>query len=197
MIKNLIFDVGKVLMTYRPFEMMEEHGLSREEAERIVNEMFTNPYWKLCDYGTVPYDELTKGLQTIYPDDAEAIGWFFANAGSLMVGRPKVWEKLHELKEKGYKIYILSNYEETLFKMHTDGRPFMQDMDGAVVSYAVHMAKPEERIYRYLLDTYGLKAEECLYFDDLPENCGAAAKLGINTYQVKAEEPFLKRLEKL
>ena len=61
MLKNLIFDVGDVLLEYRWQDMLVEHGLSREEALRIGSEVFANPYWSLLDYGTILPDEAIRG----------------------------------------------------------------------------------------------------------------------------------------
>lgn len=59
------------------------------------------------------------------------------------------------------------------------------------------MIKPDERIYRHLLDSYQLEPKECLFFDDRPENVGAAKRLGIQAEQVTSREMLNERLEQL
>ena len=102
--------------------------------------------------------------------------------------------KLFTMK-KGYKIYLLSNYSEELFRKHTREASFMDDIDGKVVSYEIHEGKPDEAIYRYLLDTYGLVASESMFFDDRTENVETARRLGIQAHVIQSQEQLLSLLE--
>lgn len=106
---------------------------------------------------------------------------------------------IKKLKEKGFGLYLLSNYSEELFTVHTAGLPFLELVDGGVISYQIHQIKPNPPIYEYLLQKYQLKAEDCLFFDDRPENTEAARKLGMQAVTVAdgSEELLLRELEKL
>ena len=84
-----------------------------------------------------------------------------------------------------------------MFSRHTKGKPFIDDMDGMMVSYMVHINKPDEGIYRALLEKYDLKPEESLFFDDRPENVEGAAKCGIDGIVVTGQEMLLEELDKL
>ena len=64
-----------------------------------------------------------------------------------------------------------------------------------VVSYEVHMLKPEPGIYEYILKKYSLVPEECLFYDDRQENVDAAIRMGIQSVQVTSEEMLVKELE--
>ena len=101
------------------------------------------------------------------------------------------------LKDKGYKIYLLSNYSDYLFNRHTEGKAFLDYIDGKVVSYEVHYTKPQKEIYEILLSKYNLKPEESLFFDDREENVQTAVSLGISGCVVKSREHINKELEKL
>lgn len=119
MIKNLIFDLGDVLMEYRATEMLMDYGLSREEALALDDLMFYDPLWAILDKGTMTNEEVIAGYAKKYPKHADAIGWFIRHGEYMHVPRPKVWKRVHELKEKGYRIYLLSNYSERfLSKAH-------------------------------------------------------------------------------
>lgn len=196
-IKNIIFDVGDVLLEYRWRDMLTDYGLSLEEAERLGQTMFSDPLWRLWDMGTVPDEEIIREYGQRYPGDGEIIRWFMTHGEYMHVRRPLVWEQVHRLKEKGYGIYILSNYSESLFRKHTEGASFLEDADGAVVSYQIHIAKPSEGIYRYLLQKYHLLAQECLFFDDREENTQAARDLGIEAVTVLSQTQLLQELSLL
>ena len=179
MIKNIIFDVGDVLLEYRWKDMLKDYGLPDDEAYKVGNLMFNDNLWHEFDLANMTRDEIVGQYLKNYPDYAEVMQWFMTHGELMHVKREDVWEKAQKLKEKGYGIYILSNYSQELFEKHTKDAPFISLADGVVVSYQIHITKPDEKIYRYLLDKYNLKAEECIFFDDREENTEAARKLGI------------------
>ena len=197
--KNIIFDVGNVLIGYRWREMCLDEGWDEEKTERIGRGFFLNPKWSDVDAGLVSVDEVVEDVARQYPAYREEARWFFENGEKMTVGRPRVWELVKKLKEKGYGIYLLSNYSEKLFRMHTEGLPFWESVDGYVVSYEIHVIKPNPPIYEHLLQKYCLKAEECLFFDDRPENTEAAENLGMEAVTVVdgSEEFLLRELKKL
>ena len=100
------------------------------------------------------------------------------------------------LKEKGYKIYILSNYPESLFKKHTEYADFMDDIDGLMVSYMIHKAKPDDAIYKALCDKYNLDKNESIFFDDREENVEGAMEFGIKAVRILSEQVLLDELDK-
>ncbi len=197
MIKNIIFDVGDVLLEYRWKDMLKDYGLPDDEAYKVGNLMFNDNLWHEFDLANMTRDEIVGQYLKNYPDYAEVMQWFMTHGELMHVKREDVWEKAQKLKEKGYVIYILSNYSQELFEKHTKDAPFISLADGVVVSYQIHITKPDEKIYRYLLDKYNLKAEECIFFDDREENTEAARKLGIEAITVTSKEFLLDELDKL
>ena len=104
------------------------------------------------------------------------------------------------LKEKGYRVYLLSNYPKTLWKQHVCTRDFYPLLDGETVSWKEHFGKPDEKFFGILLERYGLKAEECLFLDDRADNTQAAEALGFHTITLdspKAREEAAKYLTEL
>ena len=99
------------------------------------------------------------------------------------------------VKEKGLKYYILSNYPKDAFEYTYNMCPFIQNADGMVISYDVLMIKPNKNIYLKLLDKYELKANECLFMDDLDVNVEGAKSVGINAFIFKDLEDGYKKLE--
>lgn len=197
MIKNIIFDVGDVLLEYRWKDMLKDYGLPDDEAYKVGNLMFNDNLWHEFDLANMTHDEIVGQYLKNYPEYAEVMQWFMTHGELMHVKREDVWEKVQKLKEKGYGIYILSNYSQELFEKHTKDAPFISLADGIVVSYQIHITKPDEKIYRYLLDKYNLKAEECIFFDDREENTEAARKLGIEAITVTSREFLLDGLDKL
>ncbi len=198
MIKNLIFDVGNVLIGYRWLDMLLDHGLDRAEAKRIGSEMFDGCiWWDQMDSGAMDIEGAILEYGKLFPEDIQVIAWFLHNGEQMAVPRPEVWEKVARLKENGFRIYILSNYSRELFEKHTRNASFLKLLDGGIVSCQVHITKPDKRIYQTLLERYGLKAEECIFFDDREENVEAARAQGIRAVQVLSREMINQTLEKI
>ena len=185
-IKNIVFDVGDVLLSYRWREMLRDYGLSEADAERVGHAMFDDEdgLWLELDLGIKSREEIIRAYEQKYPNDAKAIRYFISHGEYMSVPRPQIWEKIPLPKEQGYKIYLLSNYSQDLFEKHTRYADFMDQLDGKIVSYMIHKIKPDPAIYLELLRTYDLIAEECLFFDDREENVKAARKLGMAAKRV-------------
>ena len=198
MIKNLIFDVGGVLFDYRWKEMFMDYGLDEDNAIRVGTQMFNDPdrTWDIFDLGIKSDEEIADIFCKKYPGDEDVIRWFIRHGEYMQVPRPKVWKKVHELKQKGYKIYILSNYPESLFKKHTEYADFMDDINGLMVSYMIHKAKPAEDIYKALCDKYGLDRSESIFFDDRSENVEGAVKFGMKSVKILSEQVLLDELDR-
>ena len=188
MLRNIIFDVGNVLLEYRWIEAIQDTGLSREKALDAGNKVFDNRLWVEFDAGNISKDDLIKEYGKLYPMYEENIREFINNADRMPLAREEVWERVHKLKEKGFKIYLLSNYSEYLFNIHTKGVPFMDDLDGRLVSYEIHQVKPGREIYETLLKRYDLDAGECLFLDDRKENTDTAESLGIKSITIESRQ---------
>ncbi len=196
MIKNIIFDVGEVLLSYRWNDALAMAGETKESADILGPKLFNSSLWKELDLGIRPYFEVVEDMCNAYPGHEDSIRRFLTEVEKMPIDRPRVWELVHQLREKGYKLYILSNYSEYMFTIHTKDKPFIADMDGCMVSYMVNINKPAEGIYRALLQKYHLNADECFYFDDRAANTEAAQKLGIRACTVTSEQQLIGELER-
>ena len=197
--KNIIFDVGDVLLDYRWQQMLMDYGLDESEAYRVGRELFDDPVglWHEFDLGVKSQEEIIQEFEQKHPKDAEVIRWFISHGEYMHVARPAIWKLVHQLKEAGYHLYILSNYPEILFKKHTQYADFMDDMEGMVVSYMLHVGKPERIVYQTLCDRYGLNKEECLFFDDRAENVQGAIDFGMRAKRVLSAKGLAVDLEEL
>ncbi len=197
MYKNIIFDVGQVLFDYDWVGALIKSGVPNDEAYVLQPGLFNDSLWADLDLQNRPYFDTVDMICTKYHEYAGPIRTYFTKVDMLPIDRPDVWIKVHELKEKGYKIYLLSNYSEYMFKIHTEGKAFMNDLDGMMVSYMVHANKPDPQIYEALLSKYGLNASECIFFDDKEENTQGARNCGIDAVTVPTKEFLLSELNRL
>ena len=197
--KNIIFDVGDVLLDYRWQQMLMDYGLDEAEAYRVGRELFDDPdgLWHEYDLAVKSQEEIIQEFEQKHPKDAEVIRWFISHGEYMHVARPAIWKLVHQLKEAGYHLYILSNYPELLFKKHTQYADFMDDMEGMVVSYMLHVGKPERVVYQTLCDRYGLNKEECLFFEERAENVQGAIDFGMRAKRVLSAKGLAVDLEEL
>ena len=196
--RNLVFDVGGVLLGYRWKDMLTvDYGMSPERRDAFAWKIFSDPLWKEFDLENRPYDDVVEDYVRKYPSEEADIRWFFTHTELMHVGRPRIWELLRQLKEAGYRIYLLSNYSSVLFRNHTAGAPFLDWLDGKVVSCEVHVIKPDPAIYRALYERCGLDPAESLFFDDRQENVDGSIACGMDACRVLSEEQLAEELEEL
>ncbi|MCR5107348.1 MAG: HAD family phosphatase [Lachnospiraceae bacterium] len=197
-IKNLVFDMGNVLLSYRWKEMLEvDRGLPKDRAFETAKVIFKSDIWKSLDRGDITPPQAIEKFKEGYPDMGDDIEWFIHNYQDMPLPREKTWKLVRTLKDRGYRIYILSNYSQELYGMHAGIVERSIGLDGKVVSYEVHQLKPDKEIYVTLMEKYSLIPEECLFFDDLKENVEGAINAGMNSIVVKKEEDINRMLEKI
>lgn len=179
MIKNIIFDVGKVLVSYEPEEYMKRMGLSEETRAAINGAMFENKLWDMSDQGLLTPEECLEKFIAGAPQYEAEIRRIHATVGNTVEMYPYAIEWLKELKDKGYRLYILSNYSENMMKQTRSKLEFLSLVDGALFSYECKLLKPQSKIYELLCQKYSLNCSECVFVDDRIENVEGAQRSGI------------------
>ena len=99
MVKNIIFDVGDVLLEYRWHDMLTDYGLDDEEADKVGKLMFDDNLWHEFDIGNMKDEEIISQYMENYPGYAEVMQWFMTHGEFMHVKREDVWEKVRKLKE--------------------------------------------------------------------------------------------------
>jgi len=197
MIRNYIFDLGQVLLRFVPREIVADFTDDPEAIKAITETMFDRLYWDRLDDGTIS-DEETKALACRrLPKEYHEIACLAFDrcfqTRPIIEGMP---ELLSDLKETGVGLYLLSNIS-CFFAEHYMETPHLAELlspfDGLVFSGPLHMTKPSSEIFRYLLDQFDLKAEECLFIDDSQINLNGAARMGIHGYLFDGDVSKLRR----
>ncbi|MBR1523635.1 MAG: HAD-IA family hydrolase, partial [Lachnospiraceae bacterium] len=195
--KNIIFDIGGVLLSYRWMGLIMETIPDEEEAKAFSKRLFHDPLWLEFDIGLRPFDDIIEDYVKKYPADEEHIRYMLGHLERMPLPRPRVWDKMRELKEAGYKLYLLSNYSHRMFHTHTDGLPFFDYIDGGIISYEVHQLKPHREIYESLFSRYDLDPAECIFFDDRQDNVDGGRKCGMDGRVIYSEEVLLGYIDRL
>ena len=196
-VRNLLFELGGVIMNLRRencVEALEQLGL--KDADEMLG--------LYCQPG--PFMQLEEGKITPAEFRAEIrrrIGCEVSDAemddafNRFLLGIPVERLRALESLRKQYKIYMLSNTNAIMFdsKIKTDfqidGKNREDYFDGMCLSYEEGCAKPDLQIFHNVLDKFGIKAEETLFFDDSQANLEAAARLGFRTWLVEPGTEFM------
>ena len=90
-----------------------------------------------------------------------------------------------DIHNSGKKLFLLSNISEGFAKTYPEVKwikELFNNFDGIVLSGTIGKAKPNKDIFEYVLEKFGLNADECLFIDDSPKNISAAKSVGIDGY---------------
>lgn len=180
MIKNIVLDMGNVLLDYNPDVCLKRFVEKEEDRRLIRRELFEGPEWVQGDLGYLTDEERFNGVSLRIPEKLHGeLKQCVEKWHICMKPLSGAREFCAYAKEKGYRLYILSNASESFYEYFPQFAP-LDYFDGVVVSCDIHIIKPDVRIYQYLVDKYGLLAEECFFIDDRAENVEGARKAGIN-----------------
>lgn len=197
MIKNVIFDIGNVLVNFRWKEYLVEKGFEPDIIKRIVKASVASPYWDEFDRGVLSEDETMNLFIGLDPGIEKELHEAYDSIVGMITRRDDAIPWVKSLKTAGYNVYYLSNFSEKAYNECRDTLDFMDYMDGGIMSFREHVIKPDKAIYTMLLERYNLVADECAFIDDTERNIVAANQLGIhgiihNSYEETSEE--LKKL---
>ncbi|MBR9946521.1 HAD family phosphatase [Clostridiaceae bacterium Marseille-Q4145] len=197
MIRNIVFDIGNVLVDYCWQDHIAHYGFKGEKADRIAHAMMLGPDWKELDRGVLRGEEFRRLLISKAPELEQEILLLMSDLSTLVRRREGSIPWIQDLKARGYHTYYLSNYGEQVRYDTAASLDFMKEMDGGIMSYEVHQIKPDEKIYRMLLDRYHLKAEESIFLDDTNINVDGAIKVGMQGLLVENQEQAVRDLNAL
>ncbi len=180
MIKNIVFDIGRVLMGFDwPGYMTLLFGADEKKISAISEVIWSRDCWQALDCGEIDGEEVIARAAAILPQYAGDVKRAVYDVKKAMSKHEYAIPWIKEIKSMGKNVYYLSNYSEYIMNADRSVLDFLPYTDGGVFSCEVKTAKPDRAIYRILCDKYGLKPEECLFTDDMPANVKAAEEFGM------------------
>jgi len=195
MIRNIVFDIGNVLVDFCWREHIAGLGFDQNMVERLGKAMMLNPVWNEVDRGVWSNEELLQGFIDNDPEMEAEIRTVFGDLSTIVREKSESGAWIRSLKEKGYRVYYLSNFSARVKREAADQLTFLQEMDGGIMSYEVRLIKPDAAIYRALFERYGLKPQESVFLDDSPANVEASRAIGMESILVKSQKQAMEELE--
>jgi len=197
MINTIIFDIGNVLLDFDYLKQFRKL-FDEETAQVIADISIRKPeVWVEMDRGVLSYDEavnlIIQGSPHLAQEIRLAVKELYDNVDSF----PYAVDWVKDLKSRGYRIYILSNYGEKPFADSKVHMPFLQHVDGQLISYEIREVKPHAAIYQAICDRFSIIPGEAVFIDDSAANIAGAQAFGLNTVLFNNYEDAVDQLRQL
>ena len=193
MIKNIIFDLGNVILKDKPSIVLNNINISNDEREIIKNTFFAN--WNELDLGNITIKEHFEKCN-IPIELKEDIKEKIINYYKYRAFNTEIVYLMKKLKSNNYNIYILSNNNKEAYN-YLRNLPLFECVDGWIVSCDYHINKSDERLYKILFETYNLSPKESFFIDDKKLNIETGKSLGMNGYILDFESYGVSELIKV
>ena len=182
-IKNIIFDLGGVLIDWNPdYVFLKEFEGNKEKLQEFYNKICTFEWNENQDAG-YPLKNATEERVKLFPEYENLIRMYYGRweemLGGAIVGSVSILKKI--VDNPSYRVIALTNWSAETFPIALKRFDFLHWFEGIVVSGTEKTRKPFQKIYNITLTRYNLKASNSLFIDDNSRNISAAKKIGIQT----------------
>ena len=190
-ITHIALDMGGVVL-----HIDHEQAVSRFEEIGVANARdYLNPYHQQglfgqLEGGQVTAEEFVSELSRLIGKPLTHEQCLYAWLGYLKEIPQRNLDAIRRLREKGYRVCLLSNTNPFFFEwaesgaFDGNGHPIGDYFDALYVSFRCKLLKPSREIYEHVLRSEGIRPEQLLFIDDSERNTEAAAALGIHTIRV-------------
>lgn len=195
MIKNIVIDFGGVLVGLKKENCVAEyHALNMDVIGQYINDYRSEDLFNDLELGKIGINEFCEEARrqsgVNATDEQIKHAWLV-----LLTGVPqKKLDKILELR-KHYRVLLLSN--TNAFHWDYSVEHYFKDLnlyfEKVYLSYELGMTKPDRKMFEFMLQDAGIKAEETLFLDDSATNCNAAEKIGIHTWHIGENEDWTQR----
>jgi epoxide hydrolase-like predicted phosphatase len=197
-IKNIVFDVGGVIIKGDLYHYLNKHFKSREDFDVFMKTVNHRQMSHIWDIGERPFSDVVKERIQQFPQYKDVLQDYDDNWIDVIIGEIKeTVEIIKTLKKNGYKLYILSNFAKVKFDILIAKYSFSKYFDGIIISSEVKAVKPNADIYEILFSKFNLNPQECVFLDDLIENVEGAKKRGMQATQFTTPQEAAKFLKSL
>ena len=199
MIRNIVFDMGGVLMCFDADKILDNNGiLDPLDREIVKDKVFHSPEWREYDRGTVEKESFIRFIDEL-PEHLRGLFRHILLEECFAEKQMPVYTFMEpfigRLKKAGYKIYLLSNAGQDWYH-YSKFNPCFKHFDGTFVSSDYKLLKPEPEIYEKFLDVFHLEAAECVFIDDVQANIDGAINAGMNGICYSSDRQNVSDLEK-
>ena len=199
MIRNLVFDLGNVLIEWNSEKILTFFEPEKERRQLLRRAIFESGVWHQTDKGELSLKEACDEVLVQLDDSYHpAVQNIFYNWYEIVEVYSGLQEQILLWAEQGYRIYILSTTCEIFYRIEKAGLlPIYPLLSGYILSSEVGVVKPEPEIYQKLLKKYGIEPTESVFIDDIQANLDTAAELGFETILAERESDNILAMQDL
>lgn len=180
MVKNLIFDFGKVLVDYDFEAFFRSYIPDAQRCQAFTPVLYNEELQQSLDREERPFDVIMEEWIEKNKEFEPEIRYFNEHYSEIVTNEVEgMYDLLARLKREGYKLYGLTNWCSKVYLTMAQF-PVFQLLDGQIISSEEHTIKPEPEIYQRLFDKFNLKPQECIFTDDRAENIEGGRRMGMN-----------------
>ena len=180
MIRNIVFDMGNVMIYFNKKIFLDRAGVSGEDRTLLERVVFDSLEWARLDRGSLLEPEAEKLMCARLPERLHGyVHDFVYDWDKPLLPVRDMAPLVRELKAKGYGIYLLSNAASRQHDYWPD-IPGSECFDGTLISADERLTKPEKEIYEFFLERFGLCPDECVFIDDNTMNAEGAFRCGMH-----------------
>ena len=198
MIKNIVYDFGGVLVQYNFMSFFKELMKSESKAKWFLHNVFTAELNAEMDRGVYDPNFFFELQKKVWPEYRDTLDTFDKRYSDIFTHETEgMRQSMLDMKARGYRLLGLSNWSARVHDVMSKFDIF-EILEDHLISKDVHQLKPDAEIYHSFINKFGVKAEECVFIDDKPENIKSARRVGMygivfsNTRQMMHElEPLL------
>ncbi len=190
MIKVILFDVGNVLLNFKPEEYYKVK-FDEKTVKEVQKVIFSGEEWNLFDQGLLDEGDLKKIFVERAPHLKHPICFIIDTICDILTPIEEMVNFALSCK-KNYRISILSNMPKSTYHYIIEKYSFLSEFELPLYSYAYKLIKPDIAIYNLQLERLNIKADECLFIDDRQENIDAAQKAGMHAILMKNPKDTIK-----
>ncbi len=181
MIKNIVFDMGGVLIDLDLQRTLNEY-FKKEYHQLILDKVFYSQAWRDMDLGVLKSEDAIPEILPLLPEETRPLlKEMISNFYPYMPPLHYMEEFIIRLKKAGYKVYLLSNASARFFDVYQN-YPAICQLDGFFISALYKLIKPQPEIYDAFCRKFNLKPEECFFIDDMKVNIDAAKAFGMQGF---------------
>lgn len=185
-IKNVVFDIGNVVVRWAPVEIARLTFGDSPSIEEKAKSIFQSDIWLNLNKGLLSEnDAKTQYREVLGLTELECDRLFYYVKQTQILIYDSV-ELIRRCKSAGYNVFALTDNVHEIVSHLKSSYTFWDLFDGATVSAEVGLLKPQPEIYESLLSEYGLKASESVFIDDMPYNVEGAKSVGMKAIQFES-----------
>ncbi len=195
-IRNIVFDLGGVLIDWNPRYVYRTIFDTEAEVESFLSTV-TKMEWNIQQDAGRSLQEATESLVQAHPEWKTQIEAYYGRweemLGGPIAGTVEILKQF--VSSQDYKVYALTNWSAETFPIAQSRYEFLSWFEGIVVSGTEKCIKPHPEIYQILFERYRLDPAESIFIDDNADNVAGSEALGMKAIKFSNPEQLEKDLQ--